>query len=32
MGFDRELVLTFAQPISAGQVETFLQGGLDTPG
>ena len=32
MGFDRELVLTFAQPISAGQVETFLQGGLDTSG
>ena len=32
MGFDRELVLTFAQPISASQVETFLQGGLDTPG
>jgi len=32
MAFDRELVLTFAQPISADQVETFLQGGLDTPG
>ena len=32
MGFDRELVLTFSQPISASQVETFLQGGLDTPG
>jgi hypothetical protein len=32
MAFDRELVLTFAQPISASQVETFLQGGLDTPG
>jgi hypothetical protein len=32
IGFDRELVLTFSEPISAGQVETFLQGGLDTPG
>jgi hypothetical protein len=32
MGVDRELVLTFSQPISAAQVETFLQGGLDTPG
>jgi hypothetical protein len=32
IGFDRELVLTFSQPVSAGSVETFLQGGLDTPG
>jgi len=32
IGFDRELVLTFSEPISASQVETFLQGGLDTPG
>lgn len=32
MGFDRELVLSFSQPISASQVETFLQDGLDVPG
>jgi hypothetical protein len=32
MGFDRELVLSFSEPISASQVEAFLQGGLDTPG
>ena len=32
IGFDRKLVLTFSQPVSAGSVETFLQGGLDTPG
>jgi len=32
IGFDRELVLSFSEPISASQVETFLQGGLDTPG
>ena len=32
IGFDRELVLTFSQPVSASSVETFLQGGLDTPG
>ena len=32
MGFDRELVLSFSEAISAGQVETFLQGGLDTAG
>ena len=32
IGFDREVVLTFSQPVSAGSVETFLQGGLDTPG
>ena len=30
IGFDRELVLTFSEPVSAGSVETFLQGGLDT--
>ncbi|HET9520614.1 MAG TPA: hypothetical protein VFO73_06200 [Candidatus Limnocylindrales bacterium] len=32
MAFDRELVLTFAEPISASQVEALLQDGLDTPG
>jgi hypothetical protein len=32
MGFDRELILSFSQPISADSVETFLQEGLDTPG
>jgi hypothetical protein len=32
IGFDRELVVTFSQPVSASSVETFLQGGLDTPG
>ena len=32
IAFDRELVLTFAEPISASQVEAFLQDGLDTPG
>jgi hypothetical protein len=32
MAFDRELVLTFSEPISASQVEAFLQDGLDTPG
>jgi hypothetical protein len=32
IGFDRELVLTFSEPISAGEVETFLQDGLDTSG
>ena len=32
MGFDRELILSFAEPISADDVETFLQEGLDTPG
>jgi hypothetical protein len=30
IGSDRELVLTFSEPVSAGSVETFLQGGLDT--
>ena len=32
IGFDRELVLSFSEPISAHQVEAFLQDGLDTPG
>jgi hypothetical protein len=32
VGFDRELVLSFAEPISAEQVETILTEGLDTPG
>ena len=32
IGFDRELVLTFAEPVSAGDVTTMLQDGLDTPG
>lgn len=32
IGFDRELILSFSEPISAEQVETILQGGLDTPG
>jgi hypothetical protein len=32
IGFDRELILTFEQPISADDIEGFLQGGLDTPG
>jgi hypothetical protein len=32
IGFDRELLLSFSRPVSAGSVETFLQGGLDTPG
>ena len=32
MGFDRELILTFSEPISADQVETLLVDGLDTPG
>jgi hypothetical protein len=32
LGFDRELILTFKEPISAGDIEGFLQGGLDTPG
>jgi hypothetical protein len=29
---DRVLILTFSEPISADQVEAFLQGGLDTSG
>ena len=32
MGFDRELILSFSEPISADDVEGFLQDGLDTPG
>lgn len=32
VGFDRELILTFKEPISAGDLQGFLQGGLDTPG
>ena len=32
IGFDRELILTFKEPISAADIEGFLQGGLDTPG
>jgi len=32
IGFDRELILTFKEPISADEIEGFLQGGLDTPG
>ena len=32
IGFDRELILTFKEPISAAEIEGFLQGGLDTPG
>ena len=32
IGFDRELILTFKEPISAGDLQGFLQGGLDTPG
>jgi hypothetical protein len=32
IGFDRELILTFTEPVSAGDIEGFVQGGLDTPG
>lgn len=32
IALDRELVLSFSQPISADHVEAFLQDGLDTPG
>jgi hypothetical protein len=32
IAFDRELILTFSEPISASQVEAFLQDGIDTPG
>jgi hypothetical protein len=32
MGFDRELILSFSQPIPADQVETIIVEGLDTPG
>ena len=30
VGYDRELVLTFSEPVSAGDVETLLTTGLDT--
>jgi hypothetical protein len=32
IGFDRELLLAFQAPIDAGDVEAFLQDGVDTPG
>lgn len=32
VALDRELVLSFSQPVSADDVEAFLQDGLDTPG
>lgn len=32
IGFDRELILAFSEPIEADQVDAFLQEGLDTPG
>jgi hypothetical protein len=32
MGYDRELILTFAHPVSTGQVVADLQDGLDSPG
>jgi hypothetical protein len=32
IGFDRELILSFSQPVSADEVVAFLQDGLDTPG
>ena len=32
MGFDRELILSFSEPVSAEGVETVLVEGLDTPG
>ncbi len=32
IALDRELILSFSQPISAEQVEAILQEGLDTPG
>ena len=32
IALDRELILSFSQPIPADQVESFLQEGLDTPG
>jgi hypothetical protein len=32
IALDRELILSFSQPISADEVEAFLQEGLDTPG
>ena len=32
MGFDRELILSFSEPISAEGVETIIVEELDTPG
>jgi hypothetical protein len=32
IGFDRVLVLTFSEPVSAAHVKAFLQDGLDTSG
>jgi hypothetical protein len=32
MGFDRELILSFSEPVSSDQVETIIVEGLDTPG
>ena len=32
IGFDRELILSFSEPVPADQVQAFLQDGLDTPG
>ncbi len=32
VGFDRELILSFSEPISAEGVETLIVEGLDTPG
>ena len=32
LGFDRELILTFEEPILADDIEGFVQGGFDTPG
>jgi len=32
IGFDRELILSFSEPISADEVQTVLVEGLDTPG
>jgi hypothetical protein len=32
IGFDRVLILSFSEPVSASEVQAFLQDGLDTPG
>ena len=32
LGHDRALILTYKDPVSADDLEGFLQGGLDTPG
>jgi hypothetical protein len=32
MGFDRQLILSFSQPVLADGVVAFLQHGLDAPG